>query len=516
MNTAFFAIVRLTCRAAFRSHFFPGTVLLFLGAVLLMPLIVKSDGTAVSMIKITLEYSLSLATFLLSISAVWLGASEITADVEDKRLQMVAVKPVSRPVIYLAKFTGIVAIHAILLLIAGIIIYALTFYRVETTDFAPGEREQLDSEILTARRVYQPDSDSNQETIDQKVEERLKLGLETARKQGKDLPDDWKTVRTKTGEFDEEEIRRRLRESIRLEEAAIHPGEWKSWTYSGLPENLDGPLRIRYKMFFETSRDEQGKTHGVFGWRYYFIAPDTKQEIPLPVYFVPKNMAFELLTMQTTELEIEPLGKEPQNYSCASGFAVKNGDLEIYPAPYPKADTLMVKDGKAKLYYLSLDKKKRTVYFTGEGPELLVPVAGFFHNFCRTLFVHLLLIMSFAAMGTAFSACFSLATGIFLTLAYLIWGVSTRFVLDIFTNTAVAPHTFFEKVNYYGGKYIDYLLFDPSAFAVQEKLSSGELVEFSYMTGVFFIQFLVKILPIFLLGLWIYSKRELALAGKER
>ena len=206
---AFLAIVRLTCRAAFRSHFFRGTVLLFIGAVLLMPLIVKSDGTAVSMIKITLEYSLTMATVLLSISAVWLGASEITADVEDRRLQMVVVKPVPRPVIYLAKFTGIVVIHTILLLIAGAIIYALTLYRIASMDFAPGEREQIDTEILTARRIYTPDS--NLATIDEKVEERLKNGLETARKQGRELPDEWETVRTKTGEFDEEEIRRRLR-----------------------------------------------------------------------------------------------------------------------------------------------------------------------------------------------------------------------------------------------------------------------------------------------------------------
>ena len=73
--TAFLAIVRLTCRSAFRSNFFRGTILFFIGVTLLMPLIVKSDGTAVSMIKITLEYSLTLAAALLSISAVWLGAS---------------------------------------------------------------------------------------------------------------------------------------------------------------------------------------------------------------------------------------------------------------------------------------------------------------------------------------------------------------------------------------------------------------------------------------------------------
>ncbi|MBO5680160.1 MAG: hypothetical protein J6T08_00450 [Lentisphaeria bacterium] len=513
--TAFLAIVRLTCRSAFRSNFFRGTILFFIGVTLLMPLIVKSDGTAVSMIKITLEYSLTLAAALLSISAVWLGASEITADVEDKRLQMVAVKPVARPLIYLAKFTGILAIHALLLLIAAVIIYALTFYRVASMDFAPGEKEQLYAEILTARRIYQPDP--AQKNIDQAVEEEIRKHLEVARMQGKDMPDDWKTVRHKTGDFDEQEIRRRLRDRMRLAESAIAPGAYKDWTYSNLPENLDGPVRIRYKTFFELSGNNQDKTHGVWGWKYHFAIPDSGKTVELPVYFVPDNMALELLTMQTTEFEIAPRGApERAQYTCARGFGKAGQNLITYAAPYPQQDTLMVKDGKGQLRFLSLDKKGKTLYFAGNGPELLVPVTGFFNNYCRTVLVLLFLIMAFAAMGMAFSACFSLASGIFLTLAYLIWGISTRFVLDLFTNTAVAPHNILEKFNYYAGKYIDMLLFDPSSFAAQEKLSSGELVEFSYISAVFVLQIVIKILPVFLVGLWVYSKRELALAGKDR
>lgn len=514
--TAFLALIKLTCLGALRSNFFRGTILFFLGAVFLMPFIVKSDGTAVSMIKITLEYSLTLAAVLLCISAVWLSATEITADMEDMRLQMVAVKPVSRPVIYLAKFTGIAALHVLLLLIAGTIIYVLTLSRVAFTDFKPGEKEQLYSEILTARRILKPDP--IEKDIDARVEEEIHRQMEIARMQGKDMPDSWETVRTKTGEFDEAEIRRRLKERMRLEAAAVHPGEIKTWTYSGLPEDLDGPIRIRYQMFTENDRGNQEKTHGTWGWSYYFTSPeDTSRKIDLTVYFVPKNQTFELVTRQTTEFEIASKKYQEQaGYTTARGFEVKNRDLKILPAPNPREDTLMVKDGKATLRYLSLDKKGRTVYFSGEGPELQIPVTGFFDNYCRTIFVLSLMILAFTAMGQAFSACLSFATGIFLTLAYIIWGISIRFVLYLFTNTAVSPHNLLEKISYYTGAHIDYILFEPGKFFAQEKLSSGELVEFSYMGNALLIEVLVKILPIFLLGLWVYSKRELALAGKER
>lgn len=514
--TAFLAIIQLTCRGAFRSNFFRGTIFCFLAATILMPFFIKSDGTAVSLIKLTLEYSLTAAVALLCISAVWMGASEITADMEDMRLQMIAVKPVSRPIIYLGKFTGIVVLHLLLLLVASAIIYGLTLYRVAFTDFAPGEKEQLYTEILTARRIFR--SDPVEKDIDAAVEAEIRKHLEIARMQGKELPEDWETVRTKTGEFDEAEIRRRLKDRMRLEAAAIQPGDIKIWNFSGLPEDLDGPIRIRYNAFTENSKSDQVTTHGVWGCKYYFTAPgDPSKKIDLPVFFVPKNMTMEVITVQTTEFEIASKHTpEAANYICSRGFRLNNRDLEILPAPFPKEDTLMVKDGKATLFYQSLDKKNRTLYFSGGGPELLVPITGFFSNYCRTIFVLALLIIAFAAMGLAFSACLSFATGIFLTLAYVIWGVCVRFVLHLFTNTAVAPHNTLEYISYYTGKYIDLILFAPGKFSVQEKLSSGEVVEFSYIASVFLIELLVKILPIFALGLWIYSKRELALAGKER
>lgn len=521
--TAFLAIIKLTCKKVFRSAFFWGIVILLIATAFAMPLLVKSDGTAVSLIKLALEYSLTFTTLILAVSGVWLGASEITEDLENKCLQMVVVKPIPRYQIFLAKYTGVVLIHILLLIIASGIIYGVTHFQIAVTDFAPGEKEQLYNEILTARHIYRPDP--IQKNIDQAVEEEIRKGLEQAKMQGKDMPEAWKTVRNKTGEFDEQEIRKRLRDRMLLEQTSIDPGNYKEWTYSGLPEDLDGPVLIRYKLITENSRNQQAKTYGAWGWRYYFLTPndsDREKRTPLNVYLMPKHetksqtVNLELITNQVTEFRV-PSKDEVKNsaYSFARGFQRHGQNLVSLPAPIPGNEALMVKDGKARVRYLSLDRSGKTLYIANGGPELLVPASsGFTNNFCRTIPVLALLIMIVTAMGMAFSACLSLSTGLFLTAAYVLWGICSRFMLDIFTNTAVTPRGFFDKLIFYLGNVVDVILLNPEKFAAQEKLSSGELVEISYMLSL--LLEVGKVLPIFLLGLLIYCRREIAMAGKER
>lgn len=514
---AFLAIIKLTCLSALRSRFFAGVIVFFLAAISLIPWVVESDGTAIGMIKITLEYSLAMTVALLSISAVWLATSEITEDLEDCRLQMIVVKPIIKPFIFLAKYIGILLIHGALLLIAAVVIYTVTMYRVETADFSDAERQQLENEVLTGRRVYTPDFE--QEDIDAAAEKLLEYELSVARSQGKEMPDAWLTVQDKTGNFDRAEILRRLQDRIRMERAALQPGKVRTWTFSNLPEDLNGPIRIRYKIYTEEKQLYQGRTHGAWGWQYYSPLKTTKDElVENPLYFVPRNLSLELISMQTTEFGVAPLGAEQEAaYVCAKDFQGVGKDLYVHRGDYPGEGSVMVKDGKGTLLYWSLDKSRKSVYFMpGDGPYLLVPVASFFENYCRTIIALFIQIAVFAAMGISFSACFSLATGIFMTLAYLILGISTRFVMDIFTNTVVRPHNALEFFNYYSGKYIDLILLDPARFAAQEMLSNGELVENTYLLFLLLVEMGLKILPFMLIGIYVYSTREIALAGRNK
>src|SRR5205809_6109596 len=113
------AIATLTWKAAFRFRLFWVLTVLLLGSVVLLPLLLKDDGTARSFTQILLTYTLSVITTLLGFSTLWLACGTLARDVEDCQMQMVAVKPIARWQIWLGKWLGLLMLNAALLAVAG-------------------------------------------------------------------------------------------------------------------------------------------------------------------------------------------------------------------------------------------------------------------------------------------------------------------------------------------------------------------------------------------------------------
>ncbi len=489
---AFLAIVRLTCRSAIRSHFFHGLLVIFLCAVFLIPLVIQSDGTAVGWIRITLEYSFGLIAAILSLSAVWLAGSEITADVADARIHMIASKPVSMPLIYLAKYTGVLVIHAALLLFAGAVVYGLTMYRVATTDFEPGEREQLNEEVLTARRVYKPDS--QEESIRREAEEKLDSMMKETQARGKEIPDEFVTVKDKFGNFSREEGLKRMCDTIRTARLSTDPrGGVHEWSYSGLPEKeITQNFRVRYKLYHDMGTTTQDSAYGVFGWKYHFPASDGSHEFQArEVFFMNREgTPLQMATGMTAEVAV--------NHPFKPDSGVK----------------VIQEDGKGYLLFQNFDATKKLQILPEDGPLLLVPMTGFFSNYLRGLLMSFFGIAFFACLGLSFSACLSLPIGMFLTGSYALLSWATEYLLDLFLNTAVSPHSTSEWIGFYGSLIVKVLLVNPGDFSVAGSIASGELVEWSLIGSVFLFHSLVRTMPIFLLGLYFYRRRELATSVK--
>lgn len=490
---AFSAIVFLTCSSALRSFFFRGLIIFYLIALLLLPFLLHTDGTAMGWISINLEYSFALTVFILAVSSVWLGASELSEDVVDSRLHLIVTKPVHRVTVFFAKYCGVVLIHIVLLLAAAAMIYGLTMYRITTADFEEGEREKLDKQVLVGRRIFAPDP------IDDRINATVKNLMDRLQKEaearGEEMPKSWVTVRDKNKEFTLEEVRKRYYERFRTEFTTAHPrGGNMRWTYSGLPENIDSKVRIRFRIYDSDGTTLQHTTYGVFGWSYYApmnIAGSDQEWTSKTVFFEsapgqPKRINTGVVMETDIPFEVKELGD----------------------------DLLMVKDGKGTLYYENRDRFRAHEFMPEYGPFLLVPVTGFFANFCRGLLPILAVIMTFAAFGCAFSAMFSLTMGIFLTFVYVTISLSTRFLLDIFDKTVVAPDGIVEKIGYYSSKFFDQVLIDPAAYSPGSELASGELVEWSSI-GMIFLLSLVRVLPFVVIGIYVYYRRELALAAKD-
>src|SRR3954470_10285510 len=123
------AIAWLTWKAALRFRLFLVIAVLLLGAVVLLPILIKDDGTARGFTQILLTYALSSITGLLGISTLWLACGTLARDIEDCQMQMVAVKPIPRWRIWLGKWLGIMTLNAVLLGISGLSLYALLQWR---------------------------------------------------------------------------------------------------------------------------------------------------------------------------------------------------------------------------------------------------------------------------------------------------------------------------------------------------------------------------------------------------
>ena len=154
--TSFLAIVKLTCRSAVRSHVFQFLLFILLLGVFLVPNTIKGDGTPYSYMQVSLEYSLTFITVMLMLSGVWLGCQTMTADVEDCRLHLIVVKPISRYLVWLGKLTGVLVVLTSLLIISAAVIYGFILYQYSRQDFSKEERARMENEVLTGRRAYRP------------------------------------------------------------------------------------------------------------------------------------------------------------------------------------------------------------------------------------------------------------------------------------------------------------------------------------------------------------------------
>src|SRR3954464_2717024 len=125
------AIALLTVRAAFRYRLVVVMAVLLIGGVVVLPIMIKDDGTAPGFTQIVLTYTLALITALLGFVTVWLGCGTLAREIEEAQMQMVAVKPISRWEIWLGKWMGIMTLNAILLSISGAAVFGLMMWKAK-------------------------------------------------------------------------------------------------------------------------------------------------------------------------------------------------------------------------------------------------------------------------------------------------------------------------------------------------------------------------------------------------
>ncbi|MBL9135279.1 MAG: ABC transporter permease [Verrucomicrobiales bacterium] len=223
------AVVRLTVHAAFRYRLVVVLMALLLGAVVVLPMIIKHDGTAQGFTQILLTYTLGVISALLSLVTLWLACGTLARDIDECQMQVVATKPIARWQIWLGKWVGIMVLNAMLLGIAAGAVYLLMQWRA--TQLPPEVQESLRSNVLTARRaVKEPLPD-----LDSRVEQLIRQRLPELEAKGVNLA----------------EFRNQAREMIKANEQLVPPEHFKRFRLDmraapGNPENRSTFVRVKF------------------------------------------------------------------------------------------------------------------------------------------------------------------------------------------------------------------------------------------------------------------------------
>jgi len=249
-----FAIALLSIRHAVRSKIFVGLFIMLMVVILVLPFSIRSDGTAAGMIQIMLSYTLGLAGIIMALTSLWAGSSSISSEIEDKTIQMIATKPVTRFQLWLGKWLGLNVMNLFLLTICGASTYAMLQWHLHPDRLQDGHESKIVDGLLSARSVNTP----IESELSQRVQEQLDRMISR-----NELP---------TG-VPEAEATRRIRQQIRMDQNTVRPGGHKTWNF-GRPSLPHREIDVTLQFQFSTSVIGQNIVHG-----YWLIGTPTDPEI---------------------------------------------------------------------------------------------------------------------------------------------------------------------------------------------------------------------------------------------
>jgi ABC-type transport system involved in multi-copper enzyme maturation permease subunit len=228
-------IAWLTWKSALRYRVFWILAALLAAAVVGLPLMLKSDGTAKGLVQILLTYTLSSTATLLGFATLWLSCGTLARDVEECQMQMVAVKPIARWQIWLGKWLGILSLDAVLLGLAGAAIFLLLQWRADR--LPPEQQKILREEIFVSRAsAKEPLPDFNR-IVDRYMKQAVK---------------DPSTI----SDFDLAEIRRQITARVETNYTDLSPRMSRLWgidLYNVKDRLRDQPMQLRVKFHAASS-----------------------------------------------------------------------------------------------------------------------------------------------------------------------------------------------------------------------------------------------------------------------
>jgi hypothetical protein len=450
-------IAGLTWKSAFRYRLFWILLALLVAAVVGLPLLLVSDGSAKGLVQILLTYTLSATATLLGFATLWLSCGTLAKDVEECQMQMVTVKPIARWQIWLGKWLGILSLNAALLALAGAAIFILLQWRA--SKLPPDQQKILHEEIFVSRSSAKEPLPDFKAIVDRYMKQNIKNPSA--------VPDE-----------DLAEIRKQLTARVETNYTELSPGQWRLWGVDlhNLKDRLrEQSLQLRVKFHTASGNpDDQYTTY----WR---VGPTNSSRQVL----LPEKMPADSF----------------QEFSLPPNLLDDQGRLWVEVGNPP--------DNPEMTFPLE------------EGMELLYPESTFGINFMRGLIVIFCWLALLASIGLSAASFLSFPVASFMSLAVLFIGLSSGTVSTVVEQGTITGydaskggygHTFVDYglvPIFQGVLKILNLVQD---FSPIDSLSSGRSITWGQL-GLALAQIVLLLGGFFIVvGITLFTRRELASA----
>ncbi|MDW8343664.1 MAG: hypothetical protein RMM51_04145 [Verrucomicrobiae bacterium] len=279
------AIAWLAVRAAVRSRVVAVLLVLLVGAIVGLPLTVKSDGTPAGEVQVRLTYTLGAVGMILMVATWWAGCAAVAVELQEKQAQVLLTKPVRRAELWWGKWLGLVGLVGVLLAISGAVIYAMLQWQLGQLSLSEAQRAELAEQVLVARRGVRP--------VPVEVRAAAREELERRRQAG-ELP---------VGQ-PVDQVLQAIEEAMLRAAFTVPPGFKRRWEFE-LPVAVRGPrpVVVRYRFESAAGRGEMmrgvwlaGPAEGTLEWsveRWSAAGGEHAVQVPAEVFGGARRVAIE-------------------------------------------------------------------------------------------------------------------------------------------------------------------------------------------------------------------------------
>ena len=278
------------------------------------------------------------------------------------------------------------------------------------------------------------------------------------------------TRRQSGGVIQEHEDQKKMQDQV----TEVPVDEETSWAFHQLPKRANVPkLHLRYRMYLESApMVSHNRTAGV----WWVLNPRDNTFHPF---------AENLITGRFNEVMVP---------------------------------STMINDiGVLVLKYENRDPQARSVLFqSNDGPSLLYKKAAFWNNLMRSVLLIFWQIVFIAILGCTAATVFSLPMAVFISSSYIVLGILVLSLglmpADGFLGQSVS---WVHKMASLVRLITQYITVPLNQFYPAHNLVNGQLIEVTRMFRDFISLIILRGMPICLLGIWLFSKRELGLVIRK-